>query len=877
MTKRDLAGKDIFTTLSSITKEPLEVEFKMKVSPKLFISMIETFEPVDFALEQTTNAIYNAGDHNLIVSKNYADDKITKYTKKRIMYATVSDFPNMNISVSLEKPTNDSAPKNAKPLFRIKNRLSFRRGDWRYDFTQVIQIGQDSQVSNTGGVKSLAMGLFNGLTKYSGQELINQYIKSCSNMTINTFELEIELMEPLEPKHLESHSFIDDLGKNKITIKNILYYDLMLQSIAKVLNAKIRKTGLSIKSILPSAETLTRTEYNKIFPPIGYYISRKADGERALLISLNCGTVFLITDKLEQLNNFDVHHSGGMFIPINAIEGEILKGKYNEFLAYDILVFNGNNITNVGYASRIPKIVECCKIFTKLPIKVSPKPPHLITEDLNRSFKNILEEKFPFPEDGFVLTSPDMDYYSTKNYKIKSHNTIDFLAVKLPAKLYMKFPIEKDLLTSSVVYLLFCSTNESTIANMGMSKLDHYNEIFSHKNFRGRIPIQFAPSDNPNAYIWYATKTEDKLLTEYTESKRNPIKGSWVIVELNPVKIHAKYVEWKFIKIRDDRYDEPNYFGNDFTRVAAVNWSVCQDPLKLEEMHIGVSTYFNKGKDSYYFAQTSAMSFAKSKIMETAFKMCNRKGDHFAVIDCAAGRGQDFNRYIANNVTHLLAMDLDKVALSELITRYYDRVHDRRKTLNMQINIMPQDMTQQHTIIVDKIKHIWKINGVFTYPNAIVCNLAMHYFTRNIKELVNFVSFVKALLPTGSVFIYTTFDGKKVFNLLKEHDGDWKVQSEGTIRYRILRKYPDNEFSEFGKTIQVKLPFTGEDMYEENLVSSDYVNSVFAQSGIVPVKKGHMDEFLPALQEDNSMVFNALTEDDKKFIGLYHYTILQAK
>lgn len=880
MEKLNLSGNDIFLTITGYTTEPLEVEFKTKIPKKMFVDMIKTFEPEDVSLEQTSNAITVAPisigkSANLITSRDYSTMEIKKYTKQRIMHGFLADFPNMAISISIEKPSK--LVGEGKPIFRIKNRLSFRRGEWRYDFTQTVQLDSKESIVGKSEVQSLAHNLFSNIKE--SKDLIGAYIKSCDNKIIESYELEIELMEKLQAKHLSTHSFLNCLKANKVEIKNILYYNLMLQSIADSLKIKTRRGGLSIKSILPSAETLTRVEYNKIFPPIGYYISYKADGERALLVVLKSGTVFMISDKLQQLNNFDTQHTGGMFAPMTILEGELLR---DEFLAYDILYFNGVNITSYRFMDRIPKIAEAVKTLTGLPIGVSAKKWYLITEELQKCFKSILEDKFPHPDDGFIMTSPDLDYYNTRNFKIKQHNTIDFLAVKLPAKLYAKFPIDNSLLADSVIYLLFCSTNESTIANMGMSKIDHYSEIFNKRNFRDRIPIQFAPSDNPTAYIWYASKTIDKKLTEYTESKHDN-KGSWIIVELDLVKIHQRHVEWKLIKIRDDRYNEPNYFGNDFTRVAIVNWLISQDPLRLEEMHIGVSTYFGKGKNDYYYAQTSAMSFAKSKIMDEAFKLAGKfdnsngksESSDLHVIDCAAGKGQDLNRYINVGVTHLLAMDIDKVALSELVTRYFERVHDKRKTLNMQINIIPQDFTESHKLITEKVKSVWKTNGEFVYPNVIVCNLAMHYFIKNVAELVNFVAFVKSMLPIGSVFMYTTFNGKKVFNLLAENGGEWNVQSEGAVRYRIVKKFTSTTFGDFGQTIQVKLPFTGDIMYEENLVNNDYVNARFAQYGIKPIKQGFMDEFLPALQAENSQVYSLLSDDDKKFIGLYYYCIMR--
>ncbi len=174
----NLTGQEIYDTLTAFTKNPLEVEFKMKVPKKMFISMIDSFDTVlpdgktdlssdkhilsddKMTLEQTSNAIYaiNANT-NLIMSKNYSTGKISKYTKKRIMYAQLADFPNISISVALEEDAKIDPPKGSVAMFRIKNRLSFIRGDWRYDFTQTIQIDPDTIKPN---IQALANNLFGG-------------------------------------------------------------------------------------------------------------------------------------------------------------------------------------------------------------------------------------------------------------------------------------------------------------------------------------------------------------------------------------------------------------------------------------------------------------------------------------------------------------------------------------------------------------------------------------------------------------------------------------------------------------------------------------------------------------------------------------------
>jgi hypothetical protein len=863
-----LSGSSIFTAIREYTKEPVEVEFKLKTDVKKMIVLLESFKSEkDISLEQTTNSLHKSNENiNFVMSKDYKTGKISKRTKQRIFDAQVYDFPELRLTISIERDV-DIMPKTEPFMFRIKNRLSVNRFPWRYDFTQVIEISRDISFDKNS-IRIMAEKLFGKLEKLSGEKLIDGFITSCANPIIQRFELEIELIDDFAAEHVNSHSFLNSLGENKSLIKNTLYMDLMLQSIAVFVGMRI-SPQLSLKKILPSAETLTRVEYNKIFPPVDYYITKKADGERSLLLQTDTGIIFLINNKLEQLNDLENVHSGGLFKFNTILEGEIMEK--NEFLPWDCLCLNGESLLDMRFSDRIAKIAIACSYFAgikNLPIKVVSKPIMPITADLHTSFKQIMESKFPYPADGFVMISPDKGYMYTTSYKIKKSNTIDFLTIKLPTQFFSKLPLKKE----GIPYLLFCSTNQDTMDNLGIQKLEFYNTLFGKLRLRGRIPIQFSPSDDPYAYIWYVDKATDKLLTEYSQSKNNPLKPSWAIVELE-----LSGANWKLIKIRDDRYNEPNYFGNDLTRVATINWLVSKNPLDISEMHLGVNTYFNKGKDSYYFAQTSAMSFAKSKLFDIVKQNLPAGDDKLRIVDCAIGKGQDLNRYVNIGTTNLLGIDIDKTALLELVTRYYKKIHDKHNSIKMNISVLPQDMTENHSVITEKIHKLWADKeSQFVYPNAVICNLAMHYFIRTIDELTNFVSFVKSMLPKDGIFMYTTFNGLKVFNLIAK-TGEWSEVIDGVTRYKITRKYKNTQFGEFGQTIGVKLPFTDDDMYDENLVNNAFINSAFGEMGFKVVKEGSFADFLPLFKSENAQVYNLLNHADKQFIDLYYYAILVAK
>lgn len=882
MSKRtdSMSGEDIFLAVKEYLgdKEP-EVEYKIEVDRKTFIDMLHVFTRLKPVLTQTTNALYPIDvpniripgfRYNYIMSKDYqkSTDAISTYTKQRLVDANLSDFPNIKLSISLEIPVKDK-PKGIGQvtLYRIKNRLSFECGEWRYDFTQVLHIDPTQAGFTPNSVRVMATRLFADCSPLSGDALVNKFVATSSDPSIEKLELEVELIDKFTVKHVNSHSFLDCLNHEKrLVLKNTIYLDLMLKSIAVALG-KNPNGRLSIKRLLPAATTLSKVEYNYIYPPVDYYISRKADGERALLVTTRDEVTYLITDKLQQLDHFEHSHQSGVFVPMTILEGEFIGGKTNHFLIYDVLMENGKLVTGKMYPDRIALAGQCSDYYKELKVvKVLPKKVYRITENLYDVFKQVSTEHFDYPDDGYIMTEYHNDYFNTRCYKIKEHNTIDFVVAKMPTKFMAQLPIDAKKAKTSTVYLLFCGINVQTMENMGISKLTFYDEMFRGCKFHGRIPIHFAPPDNPYAFIWYANNSEDKILSEYL-AKADPTRP-WVIAELD-------YKDgWHLMRVREDRFNEPNYYGNDYVVTALPTWIIIQDPLRIQDMHLSVINYFKTGKDDYYKSQTTAMSFIKYTLFDILFKeIANKKP---SVIDLAVGKGQDLNKYVSHGVSRLLGIDIDRVALNELLTRYYALASKYDSKVKMNVSIMQQDLSQPQAEIVDRIKSLWKVGNDFVYPDLIVCNLAIHYFIKTVDELSNVTSMIKSLLPSGGLFMYTTFNGKAIHQLLLDSpNGEWISQVSGSVKYRIIKKYPGEQLHEFGQTIQVKLPFTGDDLYEENLVNIDLVNETFESMGMQVLKTGSYSDFFPLLRTKHKAVEEDLSDDDKLFIGLYHYTILK--
>src|SRR5262249_21345229 len=57
---------------------------------------------------------------------------------------------------------------------------------------------------------------------------------------------------------------------------------------------------LGLKRLLPQVIALTRVEYRAIYPPVGYYVTDKADGVRCI-VSIRDGRALVLADTLHEV------------------------------------------------------------------------------------------------------------------------------------------------------------------------------------------------------------------------------------------------------------------------------------------------------------------------------------------------------------------------------------------------------------------------------------------------------------------------------------------------------------------------------------------------------------------------------------------------
>jgi SAM-dependent methyltransferase len=192
---------------------------------------------------------------------------------------------------------------------------------------------------------------------------------------------------------------------------------------------------------------------------------------------------------------------------------------------------------------------------------------------------------------------------------------------------------------------------------------------------------------------------------------------------------------------------------------------------------------------------------------------------------------------------------------------------------------MQMDLKTPAATIVDTITN----HGIplpIGQVDAVVMNLALHYILTDDKALANIVKLVQKLLKSGGVFIFTTFDGQRIFKLLEKMNKgqSWDIMDPDgkTLRYSLRKNYKDAKFKT-GLTIGAVHPFSRGQYYDEPLVDIDAVVSAFEATDFKLMQKGSFADWHEKFKKFDNHWFNQLSADDKKYGMLYTYVSLRKK
>lgn len=775
----------------------------------------------------------------LIKQSTYNNNQRTvkHYYKKNITqvylnYANIS----FKLAGAIEYDTNDTLkiPKLARSKIRISDQVN----DYRLDITLIKKYDQiDPQTVDAIKAhkdKYYEMKLHELLqVDWMVFDLVEFELEYTGNAKLVAADTIKSTLDLILKDYLPG--FTNTSNSSKTEFNHVLY------EAAKILKSddprflKNLMNKLSTKTLLKQVIELDKSNfYNLVLPNISeYLVGHKYDGLRTLL-RYKDGVLYAINKELIKVECD------------SKIESFMLDSEFinDAYYVFDVLEIDGKSIINLPFAARqskIAEIIRSCQMDSKTVLKAK----EFIACSKVKSYKDYLDSS-ALANDGLIFNE-NKAYYEMQVFKWKPVDkmTLDFVIRKCPDVLINKanFVLKH---AKNTLYILFSGIQTDVMFKLKLTKIMNYNDIFPNVYQKDYIPIQFCPSSNPLVYL-YESK-DDSLDNKIGEFLYNTVKSEWVLQHL-----------------RTDReldYANGTYYGNNF-QIAEQTFNNILNPLKITEIdNPNKLGYFAESDNSLYKGQRNYNSMVKEYLIKII-----TDDKYKTVIDLACGKGQDLFRYRRACVTFFLGIDADIDALNELNKRKYnftDMKNAPKCPEHMAIYTLYADLNQPCTETLDIIKsHNIPIppDGV----DVIICNLAIHYMCGSKDNITNFIKLVSKLLNHKSRFLFTCFDGAKVYNLLKENDGHYITRSNDVVKYSIKQNYT-GAFDNYGQKIDVLLPFSQGEYYSEYLVNIKYIAELCKKEDL------HLEIYDDFMSYENHVpkdIVANLNKLDKEYIKLY--------
>jgi hypothetical protein len=727
-------------------------------------------------------------------------------------------------------------------------------------------------------------------------------------------------------------------------------YQEQLRGVDAILRGTSRDDGrdasgrpLRLKTTLPQVKALDRRIYAGMYPDVvagKYFVTPKADGDRALAL--------LYSDRIAVLGPSLVVFptraalSGNASEEIRAVlDGEFIReGRSGgaEFWAFDALFRvpalsrtsasrgpgvapTTDPIRSLPFSGRLGEIADLVPHYAALeletPVLVSAKTfvhlqgaPRELGEskeaavvDAAGDARALLEQidsvqaaKWPFGTDGLVLVRDGAGYAKTASYKLKppDQKTIDVLArrpnLRNPEVGALVDRVLKGVVVGGAgeakpkappaVYFLFSGMDTGLRQELGISLCPGYEEIFRGRpGRRGYAPVPLSPVADPYAYVWAAPAGSPDYNGKVLEMV---VKG---MAEAPGIRGIDSRLVLALTRVRDDRAKDVasgGYFGNDY-RVATQVIMEALHPLRFEELATGpAGDYFASKKMATYRRATGFTSMVKSHRI-------SRFSGATWVIDLAAGKGQDLNRYADARVQNLVAVDIDRAALAELASRYVEkntkgrgkgRDRSSRTGAPMRVHTLQADLNSVNPTALNQTLLRLGVGGGTGMADGVVCNLAAHYFAATGKTVAAFARRCEVVCRPGGILVLTVMRGGAVHDLLKAEGVDsasgvrtWTAEEDGRVKYQIEKRYPDDTIQTAGQRIGVLLPFSDGELYEEFLLNEDAFIEALGVAGFDLKERKSFEEHLTQQAGES----RKLSDVDKQYLSLYGELVFEKR
>ena len=161
--------------------------------------------------------------------------------------------------------------------------------------------------------------------------------------------------------------------------------------------------------------------------------------------------------------------------------------------------------------------------------------------------------------------------------------------------------------------------------------------------------------------------------------------------------------------------------------------------------------------------------------------------------------------------------------------------------------------------------------------DALVCNLAAHYFMGTTDTVKNFAALAAKTVRPGGLLALTVLDGAAVHAALvgTAAGESWdrlEAPAAGAPparKYSLRRLYSSDTLEAAGQRIGVLLPFSDGQYYEEFLTNVDALSRQLALRGFAKPARATVADAIDEFAAANRPLAAELTAADREWLGLY--------
>ena len=820
-----------------------------------------------------------------------------------LRFSLKNEIPNNNI---LKKNIDLITSNNIDKLYRFKNRYSIKTDDnlFQIDISS-IKSGNGKSFKDSDTLKGKVT--YEIEIEYIGKP--KQKLKNSQNIANIANIANITNITNIANKlYLYCYNILKIINNTDIVISNNTINKIKnnYKNLAKL---KYNDDFIAASPVTLHIENLFKSEEIKnIYQQ--YAVTLKADGERNFLIVNDDGKIYIFNNNFNFIDTGYVDNDWiNTLIEAEYIEnsnelymydilfskGEDVRKRYLIDIKKDGKFETRLQILDNFLKSNSRKIFDNFSedLVVKLYNKKYIQTIRADGSDIFQKTKELweLRKMSNFHVDGIIFT-PKYEYYPNKKmswsslfkWKPPNLNTIDFLikTKKDDNKNDIKSPFiniivrpdgkEETILRQYKTIELYVS-GEMKVYKKKNNKYD-VNENNNSASFFKRKPVLFNPfgTDN-NTEIYNNAKIiledDDKIYAIDPLTNQKVEIYDDIIVEFAYNITAEEGFKWIPIRFRKDKtnlyksgkdiYGNSEKVANDIFR--SINNPVTEEMIISGDIPVSVDTtlsntqkYYQRNESSIRFPyQNFHNLYIKYQLLylsSPSYIHQYKQGTHGKILDMCCGRGVDINKIKRNKYAEIVGIDIDYKNIKDAQEFYKTIVPSPKpKAYYVRADSSKLIFPNQDAGISESDKNNLKkfIPTKFIF-DTISLQFCFHYFFKDEIALRTIIQNMNDNLKIGGYVIGTTFDGERVYNLLKDIDSISGKTYSGDIMWKIDKKYSSTKFSfsdkraNYGKSIDVFVKTIGV-VHEEYLVNFNYLDKIMGEYGFSKVFVKPFEQF----------------------------------